>query len=48
MLESELGRAREFVNKFKALLQARRRNRIRQRETSVVGEAPPKRRRGRP
>jgi hypothetical protein len=48
MLESELGGAREFVDKFKARLQERRGNTKGQGETDAAGEAQPKRRRGRP
>jgi hypothetical protein len=48
MPESELGGAREFVDKFKARLQERRRSKDRQGETNAAGEAPPKRRRGQP
>jgi hypothetical protein len=47
MLESELGGAREFVDKFKVRLQ-RRGNKKGQGETNAAGEAQPKRRRGRP
>jgi hypothetical protein len=48
MPESELGGAREFVDKFKARLQERRKSKDRQGETNATGEALPKRQQGQP
>jgi hypothetical protein len=48
MPKSELGGVKEFINKFKARLQERRKSKDKQRETNAIGKAPPKRRQGQP
>jgi hypothetical protein len=48
MPKSELGGVREFIDKFKARLQERRKSKDRQGETNATGKAPPKRQQGQP